>query len=342
MTRTALLLTYVFFFFMYFFGFGWLGNVNSGFPYNWQRQFEAFDISKYIYTLLTVLLAHFVVFRRYYYAKPRWKLWVALTALLIFFILFRYLLEEIIYPPLIGEGNYNPATTFRYYIFDNVYFGSVKIFFGFVLFLFDELFRQQRQKADLLQQSKKAELNFLQAQMNPHFLFNSLNNIYSLANEQHPQTAASVLKLSDMMRYVTYEKDKKADLSKEVEYVYNLLDIQQLRHDYKLNVQFNIAPATLSCQVMPLLLIPLVENALKHGDLSDAALPLQVSVQAKQQKLEVQVVNKIAAKPSPIQGGVGLKNLQRRLELTYRPDEYSFTLEKKENIFSVKITIPLS
>ncbi len=341
MTRTGLILAYLFFFFMYFFGFGWLGNVNSGFPYNWQKQFTPFDISKYIYTLLTVLLAHFVVFKKYYYAKPRWKLWVALTALLIFFILFRYLLEEIIYPELIGKGNYNPSTTFRYYIFDNVYFGSVKIFFGFVLFLFDELFRQQRQKADLLQQNKKAELSFLQAQMNPHFLFNSLNNIYSLASEQHPQTAASVLKLSDMMRYVTYEKDKQTELSKEVEYINNLLDIQQLRHDYKLNFKCNIAPETMNCRVMPLLLIPLVENALKHGDLSDAALPLLLSIQAKQQKLEVQVINKIAAQQSTIQGGVGLKNVQRRLELTYRPDEYSCTIEKKENIFSVKIIIPL-
>ena len=108
-----------------------------------------------------MLLAHFVVLRRYYYAKPRWKLWAALFGLLIFFILFRYLIEEIIYPHLIGESNYNPATTFRYYIFDNVYFGSVKIFFGFVLFLFDELFLQQRQKAELLQQRKKAELDFI-------------------------------------------------------------------------------------------------------------------------------------------------------------------------------------
>ncbi len=336
------MLTYVFFFFIYFFGLNLLASANYGISYNWQKQFEALDISTYIYTLLTVLLAHFFVFKKYYYAKPRWKLWVALAALLIFFILFRYLLEEIIYPQLIGQGNYNPSTTFRFYIFDNVYFGSIKIFIGFVLFLFDELFRQLRQKADLLQQSKKAELNFLQAQMNPHFLFNSLNNIYSLANEQHPQTAASVLKLSDMMRYVTYEKDKKTELAKEIEYVYNLLDIQQLRYDYKLNVQFNISPDTLTLQVMPLLLIPLVENSLKHGDLSDASLPLNVSVQVKQNKLEVQVSNKMAAQQSPIKGGVGLKNLQRRLELTYRPDEYSFITEQKENIFSVKITIPLS
>lgn len=342
MTRAALLLTYLFFFFIYFFGIGLLANANSGFRYNWEKQFEPLDISTYLYTLITVLLAHFVVFKRYYYAKPRWKLWAALLALLIFFILFRYLLEEIIFPVLIGKGNYNPNTTFRFYIFDNVYFGSVKIFFGFVLFLFDELFLQQQQKAELLQQRKKAELDFLQAQMNPHFLFNSLNNIYSLASEQHSQTAASVLKLSEMMRYVTYEKDKEAELSKEVAYVYNLLDIQQLRYDYKLNVQMNIAPETLHYKVMPLLLIPLVENALKHGDLADAAFPLIISVQKNKQQLELQVTNKIVVTQASLPGGIGLKNLQRRLELTYRPDEYTFAIEKKETIFSVKIILPLS
>ena len=138
------------------------------------------------------------------------------------------------------------------------------------------------------------------------------------------------------------QKKSIREIAKEIEYVHNLLDIQQLRHDYKLNFQFNIAPDTLNIQVMPLLLIPLVENALKHGDLSDALLPLKVSVLVKQNKLEVEVINKIAAQQSPIKGGVGLKNLQRRLELTYRSDEYSFTTEQKENIFSVKITIPLS
>jgi hypothetical protein len=90
--------------------------------------------------------------------------------LLAFFILFRYLLEEIIFPATLGFGNYYPPFTFRYYALDNVYFGSVNIFIGFVFFLFDESFSSQKQKDALMQQNREAELNFLQAQMNPHFL----------------------------------------------------------------------------------------------------------------------------------------------------------------------------
>jgi two-component system, LytTR family, sensor kinase len=342
MTRGALILVYIVFFFLYFFGFSWMGNTNAGVPYPWYKALRPFSLTYYSYTLLTVLLAHFVVFRRYYYAKPRWKLAVALAGLLVFFILFRYLLEEIIMPLIVGEGNYNPSTTFRYYVIDNIYFGSIKIFIGFVFFLLDEIFRSQQQKAALLQQNKKTELNFLQAQMNPHFLFNSLNNIYSLAYEQHPQTAASVLQLSDMMRYVTYEKDKPARLKKELDYVKNLIDIQQLRHDYKLQVKIDVSAEAADCIVMPLLLIPLAENALKHGDLADAAFPMMIKATIKDKQLQLTVSNKKAMATNVPAGGVGLKNLRRRLELSFRPDEYSFDMEQTTEMYIANLIIPVA
>lgn len=319
-----------------------MGNLNSGIPYPWEKLVRPLQLSRITYTLGTVLLAHFVVFRKFYYAKPRWKLFMSLIALLIVFILFRYLLEEIIYPALLGYGNYNPVTTFRFYVIDNVYFGSIIIFIGFVLFLFDELFRNQQRQAALQEQKKQAELNFLQAQMNPHFLFNSLNNIYSLARDQHPQTADSLLKLSDMMRYITYQKEKEVTLEKELEYVHNMIGIQQLRHPYPLAVQFDIVASILSCKILPLLLIPLVENSLKHGDLSDPAVPLLIAVRSQQNKLVFTISNRIAAKADPHSGGVGIKNLQRRLELLYHPGEYLFSTTKKDGLFLVNLSIPLS
>ncbi len=317
-----------------------MGNTNAGIAYNWQKQFEAFDITYYSYTLLTVLLAHFFVFRKFYYARPRWKLALAITGLLVFYIVFRYLLEEVLMPQLVGTGNYRPSTTIRFYIIDNIYFGSIKIFIGFVFFLFDELFRQHRQKVELLEQHRKAELNFLQAQMNPHFLFNSLNNIYSLAYEQHPQTATAVLKLSDMMRYVTYEKEKNTSLEKETGYIRNLLEIEQLRRDYKLNYRLQVAEEATACQVMPLLLFPLAENAIKHGDLADPLYPFIITAEKTGTKLKLTVANKINSRP-PATGGVGLKNLQRRLELSFRPEEYSFIAGQKDNIFTVQLLIPV-
>jgi two-component system LytT family sensor kinase len=222
-----------------------------------------------------------------------------------------------------------------------VYYGSVNIFIGLVFFLFDESFSNQKQKEALMQQNREAELNFLQAQMNPHFLFNSLNNIYSMALEQHPKTATSVLMLSDMMRYVTYQRESGIELEKELEFVRSMAAIHQLRYDFTLKLQIDADPNTLQCKVMPLLLPAIVENALKHGDLSDPQFPLHIASVRLKDKLQLTISNKITGRQVYPGGGLGLKNLRRRLELSYRPDSYHFNIEKSENIFWTELIIPI-
>lgn len=341
MTTKGLTAAYFFFFFMYFIGFGLMGNMNAGVPFPWEELVKPFSVSRLFYTVLTVLLAHFIVFRRLYYSRPGWKVFAGVAGLLLFFIIFRYLLEEMLIPSLFGYRNYNPHTSFRYYAVDNIYFGSIIILIGFVFFLFDEMFRNQKRQAALLEQNKLAELNFLQAQMNPHFLFNSLNNIYSLAYRQHPQTANAIMKLSDMMRYVTYERAAGITLAKEIEYIQSLIEIDQLRHDFKLQVKTDISPSAAAAAVMPLTLVPLVENALKHGDLSDANKPLVLTAAADEKKLTILLLNKISTVKINTAGGVGLKNLQRRLELTYKPGSFVFEIKKDADNFTVNLTIPL-
>jgi two-component system, LytTR family, sensor kinase len=341
MAKKAILLMYVFFFFMYFVGFEWMYDLKSGVPFSWSKLIKPLRLAWYTYTIITVLLAHFIVFRKYYNRKPRLLLAGAIGGLLVFFILFRYLLEEIIFPATLGFGNYYPPITFRYYTLDNVYYGSVTIFIGFVFFLFDESFSSQKQKNTLMQHNREAELNFLQVQMNPHFLFNSLNNIYSMALEQHPKTATSVLMLSEMMRYVTYQRESNIVLEKELEFVRSMAAIHQLRYDFTLNLQIDAAPDTLPCKVIPLLLPAIVENALKYGDLSDPQVPLHIASVRLKDKLQLTVINKISGRQVEPGGGLGLKNLQRRLELSYRPDSYCFSIEKKGNVFCTELLIPI-
>ena len=340
MRNSTLLLVYAAFFFMYFFGFGIIAATNAGVPYPWHKQVSALDFSYYIYTIGTAAAAHLLVFRRYYYTKPRWKLILGVILLLLAFIFFRYTVEEMLFPALLGKGNYNPGTTFRFYFFDNVYYGSIRIFIGFVLFLLDELIRSRRLQASLKQQQQEAELRFLEAQMNPHFLFNSLNNIYALALEKHPETANAVLKLSDMMRYVTYERGQQASLEKELGYIQSLLSIEQLRHDYKLQYQLVCSPDAMTCRLSPLLLIPLVENALKHGDLSDPACPLEVKLRKEGSLLNILIRNKKKEHPPINKGGLGLPNLRKRMVLSFRPEEYVFRVEENQQIFTVNLQLP--
>ncbi len=340
MRNSTLFLVYAAFFFMYFFGFGIIAATNAGVPYPWHNQISPLDFSYYIYTIGTAAAAHFLVFRTYYYVKPRWKLILGIVLLLLIFILYRYSIEELLFPALLGEGNYNPGTTFRFYFFDNVYYGSIRIFIGFVLFLLDELIRSRLQQAALKQQQQKAELRFLEAQMNPHFLFNSLNNIYALAYEKHPETANAVLKLSDMMRYVTYERGPQASLEKELNYIHTMLSIEQLRHDYKLQYQLISSPEAMACRLSPLLLIPLVENALKHGDLSDPAFPLEIKLRKEGPRLNILIRNKKTAQPLSTKGGLGLPNLRHRLALSFRPEEYVFHIEENQQTFTVNLQLP--
>jgi two-component system, LytTR family, sensor kinase len=341
MSKKALVGVYVFFFFMYFWGFNFMGNANAGLPIPWSRMFEPLDLTYYTYTVLTVALAHFLVFRPYFHRRPRWKLILAIGVLLISFILFRYLLEEILFPFFLGYGNYNPGTSFRYYFVDNLYYGLIRIFIGFVLFLFDEMFRNLQQQAALKELNRKAELNFLQAQMNPHFLFNSLNNLYALALDKHPGTADAILKLGNMMRYVTYQREEVTGLDQELSYINNLLAIEQLRHDRPLQTVISVSPDAAAAKIPPLLLVPLVENALKHGDLSDTEYPFRLEITKENGLLRISLLNKISGSPAE-KGGLGLTNLRRRLSLLYQSRQYLFETSAANGLFMARLNLPVS
>jgi two-component system, LytTR family, sensor kinase len=342
MVRKYIIAAYFAFFFIYSVLFEAMASINAGLPINWQDFFSPISISSLLWSLLVVLLAHYLVFKKYYAAKPRWKLFAATTALLIFQILFRYLVEEIIFRAVLDYGNYNDKTTFRFYVVDNIYYASIKIFIGFVFFLLEDTLLNHQRQALLKKEKQDAERSFLQAQMNPHFLFNSLNNIYALAYEQHPQTANAVLKLSEIMRYVTYENKQRTTLRQELDYVQNMLDLHQLRCGYKLQYTIHVSPEAAAAALMPMLLIPIVENVLKHGDLSDPQIPLEISATKKGTELVLSVSNKIALNKSPEPGGIGLENLRRRLELTYPKEQYTFETRDKDNIFTVLVNLKLT
>jgi two-component system, LytTR family, sensor kinase len=342
MVRKYIIAAYIVFFLIYSVLFNAMANINAGLPISWKDFFTPISISSLLLSILIVLLAHYLVFKKYYAAKPRWKLFATIAALLVFQIFFRYLLEEIIFRAVLGYGNYNDKTTFRFYVLDNIYYASIKIFIGFVFFLLEDTLLNHQRQALLRKEKQDAERSFLQAQMNPHFLFNSLNNIYALAYEQHPQTANAVLKLSEIMRYVTYENKQHTTLQQELDYVQNMLDLHQLRCGYKLQYAIHVAPEAAAAALMPMLLIPIVENVLKHGDLSDPQIPLKISATKKETNLVLSVSNKIALDKNPEPGGIGLENLCRRLELTYPKEQYTFETRDKDNIFTVLVNLQLT
>jgi two-component system, LytTR family, sensor kinase len=338
MKKSVLAVVYFFFFFMYFIGFSLMGHLNQGRLYDWSKLADPFTISTIIYTVLTVCLAHFVVFKRYYHTRPRYPLWLALTVLLFFNIFLRYAIEELLYPAVWGFRNYSADTSIRYYIVDNIYYGSIIIFIGFVFFLLDDQFYNQRQKAALLRQNREAELNFLRSQMNPHFLFNSLNNIYALSYSRNPAATDAILKLSNMMRYITYEKEALVPVTKELSYVTQLIELQQLRLDHSLKQQIECDAATGNALIPPFILVPLIENALKHGAFTHE--PLRVSITPRHRHLHIQVANQKNKNEKDATGGVGLENIKKRLSLLYTEKEYTFTITETGDFFTVDLLLP--
>lgn len=196
----------------------------------------------------------------------------------------------------------------------------VVVFVGMLRFAKD-WFELEAEKKELENEKLTAELNFLKEQINPHFLFNTLNNLYYLAYTKSDNTTEVIAKLSQMMRYMIYESNyKQVDLSKEIEYMQNYVSLERLRLNNQIPIQFNVHGDASGIKIAPLILITFLENAFKHGvsgDNKKAWVNLTIELAGKNCIYTVEN-SKINALPSE-QGksGIGLQNVKRRLELTY-------------------------
>ena len=189
------------------------------------------------------------------------------------------------------------------------------------------------------------ELKSLKMQVNPHFLFNSLNSIYAMALVKSDKTAASVLELSNLLRYMIYEVgDKRVSLEKEVEIIQGYLDLQRLRSDASTEVNFKIEGNLNGKMIAPLLFFPLIENSFKHGvkGVSDSAF-VHMHLKCNNDQIDFSIVNnkgEIDDMEAGQYGGIGLKNVSSRLALIY-PKKHEFKVEDEQDKFSVHLTIKL-
>jgi sensor histidine kinase YesM len=190
----------------------------------------------------------------------------------------------------------------------------------------------ERKALAAAKQQTEAELQALRAQINPHFLFNTLNNIYSLAVVRSPKTADMVLKLSQLLRYVVYEhKEKTVPVEREVEHIRHFIELFEMRSEEPLNIEFVVEGDLSKVEIEPMILIPIVENCFKHCDFdSNPAAFLSLRLKEEEGLLSFQTVNSKndADQQKDQVGGVGLENIRRRLELQH-PGE--FRLETKDN-----------
>ena len=201
-----------------------------------------------------------------------------------------------------------------------------------------------RQKITLLEKEKlDAELKALMNQVNPHFLFNSLNVLYSLAIKKMPETPDAIIRLSDILRYVIYESNKETvTLNSEIELLNNYVHLQQYRIDASAKIEFVKDVIDKETRIAPMLFLPLLENSFKHGikgDTGDTFIRIMLSQQKSRVNFTIENNKGVSSEPTDKQtGGVGLENIRNRLHLIY-PDNHTFDVTETDSTFKVELTI---
>jgi two-component system LytT family sensor kinase len=211
--------------------------------------------------------------------------------------------------------------------------GFIRLTFSFI--------RNQNEKKILENANLNAEVSFLKSQINPHFLFNTLNGIYSLANARSPHVEKAILELSQMFRYVLYESGtEKIELHKDIAYITNYINLQRLRLAQKVQINYKVTGETKSLYIAPLLLISFIENAFKHGVSYVHPSTISVEISIFDETLTLVVSNTIFEKKKFESGGIGLKNTLRRLELIY-PGKYLLDMVTHNHLYVVNLKINL-
>lgn len=202
--------------------------------------------------------------------------------------------------------------------------------------------RKEREATEFRSEKLEAELKFLKSQINPHFLFNALNNIYALTVIKSDQAPDNLLKLSGMLRYMLYDcKADRVPLGKEIEYLHHFIDLNLLKDSRGLNVQVQLDESRPALSIAPMLLIPFVENAFKHSKIEDRANGwIRIHLETTTNQIRFTVENSVpeSAHVKDQVGGIGLKNVRRQLELLY-PEHHELTIETEADTFRVSLVL---
>lgn len=228
-------------------------------------------------------------------------------------------------------------------IYDNVIPHFFLVIAGAAIKLMVDYSKLQQRMAETAKEKAEAELNFLKSQINPHFLFNSLNSVYFLIDKNNIEARKSLHKFSDMLRYQLYELNgAKIPIEREVTYLKDYVDLQKLRKDEHYSVEFNSSPDVKGFSIEPLLLVPFVENAFKHiSHYSEKNNFVRLSLSRENGHFTFTAENsKEQGKTTEIHGGIGLVNVKRRLELLY-PDKYSLDIKDDQERYKVQLTLKL-
>jgi LytS/YehU family sensor histidine kinase len=320
---------------------------SEGKPFAWRKIFEAGHMSSEFINLVALAIFFYFTLNYYHYYFVQKKNFFAFLRvfLLAASICTSFFIAKHIWIRLDPMEN-SVANAVVYFLSTmySLFYGGASLLLAYLTYLRDEKKRQkilEEQKLQLEIEKSSANLNFLKAQINPHFLHNTLNFLYAKSLPYSPELSEGILTLSDIMRYALSEgnaRDGKAPLKDELEHVWNVIKINQLRFSNTLNVEFTVIGLVDGISIIPFVLITIVENAFKHGDLKNENAPIEIKIEVKNNQLKFSCRNKKKSGPKELSTGVGLDNIRKRLDLAYG-ENYHFDIKDNNEFYSTELTI---
>ncbi|BAX79118.1 sensor histidine kinase [Labilibaculum antarcticum] len=317
---------------------------------------DIFWMYSYYYQLLFMIVAFYVnyliIVPRFFFEKRKiYFFGVILLFAVLLLIASQYLYEllqidSLKHVNMIGGKIMPPKRTFGLHpkLVDNFYLMLVVLGFSTGMANIQRLKNNENEQKEIEKARLNTELAFLKNQISPHFFFNSLNNIYALIAIDGDKAQKAVEKLSGLMRYLIYESDiKTVELKKEFEFMQNYIDLMQQRLSSKIELNVNIDNKLPIAKIPPLLFIPFIENAFKHGISYRENSFISISLKAEKNEIIFECTNSIPQnkkESAHIKGGIGIVNIEKRLELIYG-NLAKLKIDKDTSQYMVHLTIPL-
>jgi signal transduction histidine kinase len=327
------------------------------FNLNWKE--NSFEIGKYYYRSVIYGIYFYIIFLwvapKFFFRQKKYSFFGITILLIIVFYFILDLSNSSLFPEsqkdtafrqemtMLAEKAKLPRPPFkRMHIFDYILTYVFITGFSMGIRVVEKLSENEKIRKELEREKLQSELMFLKYQVSPHFFFNTLNNIYSLIEFDALDAQKAVLRLSKMMRYLLYEtQPEKALISTEIEFISNYIDLMRLRLTDKVVLNISLPEVTNDFLVPPLLFIPFVENAFKHGISNREPSFIDISLKIENQNIDFQVRNSISGvvfNESEIKTGIGLENVQKRLKLLFK-ENYTLTINKTESFHEVILKI---
>ena len=308
---------------------------------DWERVITIASI-QVVFALLSSYINYFFFLPRFLKRKNVW-LYLAEFALPFALIMFlRITFERYWIDGFTGTEEYLYSTRFLVQVVTTNLF--IVIFVAMLRFAVEWL-EFEATKKEVENEKLTAELNFLKAQINPHFLFNTLNNLYYLAYSKSENTTEVIAKLSQMMRYMIYDSNHpKVLLSKEIEYMQSYISLERLRLNDQIPIKFDISGNTENIWITPLIFITFLENAFKHGvsnNNPNAWVNIMIQLKGNECIYTVKNSKLQGAGTQTEKSGIGLQNVHRRLALSY-PEQYKIKMEDTSEVYCVQLNLTLS